>query len=809
MRKLLIIFLLSLIPFILFSQGRGIKTKSVDTDTLTINHLVTDTSGWVLVKGVDGLIGKRWVSTLPEVDPIYAADSAYLIWWNDTVLLVGTKWDIDSLAAELQDSLTHRLDNRINGSAAVADSVMYFNRTTGRAETRVMPETVLGDSLAWIYEPTTNSVRLRHITDSVAVGLITPTTEFTIANNVAYVPEVFDSTDFDDGISVDEMTRVMVYDDTESSWYDWTFGSGAEIAAGQEGQLITIFSVSTGVLYLKNNLAGDDVVFAMWGGDNITIQYVDATWIEVSREDFYPYTASTGVISVLGVTSVAARSGTGILLSGDTTITSTGTFTITNTAPDQTVTLTDAGGITVGGTYPNLTVANTYPFYTAVGTWPIFVSGTSTTTIAINEASATDSGYITSADWNTFNDKLDNVLTTTGDLIYSSSGTTPERLGVGTVNQVLASNGTTPYWASALLHDSVTIGTPANGLSQISQEISLGLATTSDTGALSARDWNVFNQKVSSVTGSAPVVSSGGTTPDISMSVANAATNGYLSSTNWTTFNNKVGGSGTIGYLTKLTGSNTIGNSLAFDNASYIRINAAYTTDYKLDVYGSIKGRYKLHLDGATTGSSIISQNVGTVDSVTWTHTATDTNYSIGMTITGTDPPAAITIDTNNLVTIASRSGSYILPLTAGDSGKILMTRGDADTLQWVVNSAGMYRYSAYSSGANNVEVLATFTGITATYAGGVITFTIPSGVKIISAKIRVDAVSTVTVDMGTVDMGNTSMSDRWMPLVQAWREDTGQPLMGMTSFIDLVNYSKFIIYNLTASTTCQIRLGF
>ena len=44
---------------------------------------------------------------------------------------------------------------------------------------------------------------------------------------------------------------------------------------------------------------------------------------------------------------------------------------------------------------------------------------------------------------------------------------------------------------------------------------------------------------VSSVTGTSPIVSSGGSTPAISINVANASQNGYLSSTDWNTFNGK------------------------------------------------------------------------------------------------------------------------------------------------------------------------------------------------------------------------------------------------------------------------------
>ena len=45
---------------------------------------------------------------------------------------------------------------------------------------------------------------------------------------------------------------------------------------------------------------------------------------------------------------------------------------------------------------------------------------------------------------------------------------------------------------------------------------------------------------VTAVTGTAPVVSSGGTTPAISMAAASGSVNGYLSSTDWNTFNGKA-----------------------------------------------------------------------------------------------------------------------------------------------------------------------------------------------------------------------------------------------------------------------------
>jgi hypothetical protein len=64
---------------------------------------------------------------------------------------------------------------------------------------------------------------------------------------------------------------------------------------------------------------------------------------------------------------------------------------------------------------------------------------------------------------------------------------------------------------------------------------------------------------VTSVTGTAPVVSSGGATPAISMPAATTSVNGYLTSTDWTTFNNK--GSGTVTAVSVVSANGFAGTS--------------------------------------------------------------------------------------------------------------------------------------------------------------------------------------------------------------------------------------------------------
>ena len=82
------------------------------------------------------------------------------------------------------------------------------------------------------------------------------------------------------------------------------------------------------------------------------------------------------------VSSVGFVEGTGIDITGTNPITTSGTITITNTAPDQVVTLTDGTGIDVTGTYPSFTITNTAPDQTVsltdgtaidvTGTYPSF-----------------------------------------------------------------------------------------------------------------------------------------------------------------------------------------------------------------------------------------------------------------------------------------------------------------------------------------------------------------------------------------------------------------------------------------------------
>lgn len=148
--------------------------------------------------------------------------------------------------------------------------------------------------------------------------------------------------------------------------------------------------------------------------------------------------------SVGTVTSVGATAGTGISVSGSP-VTSSGSITITNTAPDQTVVLNNGAGISVTGTYPNFTITNTAGSGTGTvtnvsGTSPISVFNPTTTPVIsipdgaiqnVKLANSTISGKALGTDLATLN--LGYGLTGTS---YNGSATTTARVDTADIQTV-------------------------------------------------------------------------------------------------------------------------------------------------------------------------------------------------------------------------------------------------------------------------------------------------------------------------------------------------------------------------------------
>lgn len=133
---------------------------------------------------------------------------------------------------------------------------------------------------------------------------------------------------------------------------------------------------------------------------------------------------------------------------------------------------------------------------------------------------------------------------------------------------------------------------------------------------------------VTSVTGTAPVVSSGGTTPAISMPVATALVDGYLSSTDWATFNAKQpagsylvsgGALGTpsSGTVTNLTGtaSININGTVGATTAN----TGAFTTLSTTDNITPLTAAKGVNFTANTPAAGMTSQLLNWYEEGTWT----------------------------------------------------------------------------------------------------------------------------------------------------------------------------------------------
>ena len=140
------------------------------------------------------------------------------------------------------------------------------------------------------------------------------------------------------------------------------------------------------------------------------------------------------------------------------------------------------------------------------------------------------------------NAQIDISPTGTGHVHIKPSGTGGVEIAptsAGTMNNMVI-GGTTPL-AASVTDLSVTGTTSFDG----SQGTSGQVLTSAGTGATPT--WTTpTTGTVTAVTGTAPVVSSGGTTPAISMAAATSSVNGYLTSTDWNTFNSKTSNTGTV-----------------------------------------------------------------------------------------------------------------------------------------------------------------------------------------------------------------------------------------------------------------------
>ena len=274
--------------------------------------------------------------------------------------------------------------------------------------------------------------------------------------------------------------------------------------------------------FTVTNSAPDQVV-SLTGAGTTTISGTYPSFTITSSDQF-----------VGTVTSVNLTASTGISVSGGP-ITTSGSITVTNTAPDQTVVLTAGTGISTSGTYPSFTVTNSAPDQTVVltastgittsGTYPNFTIANSApdqTVVLTGGTGITTSG--TYPNFTVTNSAPDQTVVLTAGTGITTSGTypnftvtnaAPDQTVAITAGTGISVSGTYPNFT-------VTNSSPSSG-GTVTSVAALTLGTTG--------------------TDLSSTVVNGTTTPVITLNVptASAANRGALSSTDWTTFNSKQG----------------------------------------------------------------------------------------------------------------------------------------------------------------------------------------------------------------------------------------------------------------------------
>jgi predicted heme/steroid binding protein len=240
--------------------------------------------------------------------------------------------------------------------------------------------------------------------------------------------------------------------------------------------------------------------------------------------------------------------------------------------------------LTINGTALDLSADRSWSVgtVTSIATTGPITGGTITGsgTIGITQSGTSSNGFLSSTDWNTFNNKQNALsLTTTGNsgsatLVGATLNIPSYTLsGLGGVPEIrtITINGTSfdlsanRTWSVGTVTSITFTGPLTGGTITGSGTVGITQATTSASGFLSSTDWNTFNGKQNAITLTTTGTSGAATLVGATLNIPQ-----YQS-----VLTNPVTGTGTTNYLSKWSSTSALTNSLLFDSGSGLGLGTA------------------------------------------------------------------------------------------------------------------------------------------------------------------------------------------------------------------------------------------
>lgn len=349
----------------------------------------------------------------------------------------------------------------------------------------------------------------------------------------------------------------------------------------------------------------------------------------------------TPAVSGGTVTSVDIIPGTGISAIGGP-ITTSGSFTVTNTLPDLTVVISGSTGILVTGTYPTFNITNTLPDLVVSLTSGIGIVITGTyPNFTITNTSPSTGGTVTS-------------VSGTADRVFVTSGTTTPVIDIASTYAGQDSIVHVGILTSGTWHSTpIDLATYVTGNLDISH-LNSGIAASSSAFWRGDGSWGTPAGTI--YTGTLPINVTGTV---ISIALATSGTSGYLSATDWLRFTTKQAAllgtgivydtAGTISYIAGTSGQFVKGDG-TLDSNVYIASGSTAGGDL-IGTYPNPTIKSNVGLSGNPTTTTQVS-----TDSSTKIATTAYVTTAINNAISAINPAVAVQAAT----TLSSDTSSLV-----------------------------------------------------------------------------------------------------------------------------------------------------